>query len=819
MTPSLHRPARSDRSVFRALVVTAATALTASAQSATITPQPGQELHPVWGGAVTAVHTLQADGGFRTLIGADGGRIRFSPTGGSLDTDWQYADTPDDFTGTVLDFDFLNDDHGFACARGGRILETTNGGLNWTYFGVPVTDPCGDPATLWGIDALNTKAMFAIGLWTASYTVDGGANWLSLELYPEGSGYTGPTLLQDNFHFYSIDVVHGPTGFRGAIAAQWEAGPNDDRGVVFHTDFADPAAGRGTKWVVTLDDIEYRLVNGVPSTEPEMTEPWEVDFERGSVATSARGYVVGAPLAGTSGSGGGVIYQTDDGGASWHSPQYTGAGCFGVTSENAGGVHRAVVAGYSGRAFWLDSTGVFQQTILPTASTVFTPGQNLAALAAADSSGPDHYVVGGGFGSHQQTFSYPPIWEEGSPFYELDVEEFRLSGVHTVEPSSGPPTTAYVCGQLGMIMKTQDRGRIWEVQRHIAAGAPNSSAGEYMEEIEFWDDQVGVAVGSNDVITRTTDGGTTWNNVLIIHLFNQPSNIHFKDVSVSPGGNGWAVGNQGSSPAVCYTQNFGATWYQVAAPTLGGLQLEGVSFPDVNEGLLVGWTPMAGGGSRARAFQGVVSLPGIPATVSWIARHPLHDPTTIPPHNPSSTLPDLQPTRKFLSIDSRGPSLDLGETYAVGNDGMVLRWDPVANSFVNVPGVFEVNLVMGVPKIQVQMTTADLRSIGMSEGSAHILVGSEYDIETAKSDDLGWALRHDGTGWSRIRQHSGKCLQSISLADSGEGFVCGQVTGDHLQPGVRQSFPDSCDFTSSEHRVASFNSGNLADSILLRYEP
>ena len=154
-----------NRTLLAALVACAVATLDGQAAAqATIPAPPDHELHPVWGGQSQAIHTAFVDGEQRIIVGTGGGNIRFSNTGGAQGS-WAYADTPDDFTHTLIDIEFLDDDIGFACGRGGQVLKTVDGGRTWTNFGNPIFDPCDDLATNWSLHAMSEDVMFVVGLW------------------------------------------------------------------------------------------------------------------------------------------------------------------------------------------------------------------------------------------------------------------------------------------------------------------------------------------------------------------------------------------------------------------------------------------------------------------------------------------------------------------------------------------------------------------------------------------------------------------------------------------------------------------------------
>ena len=144
------------------------------AQPCTVPSLDNHELFPVWGGETWATYSEVVGSQLRIWTGEDGGRLRTSLDGG---VSWVFADTPDDFTGSIFDIWFFPGGvHGFATGRGGHVLETVDSGLTWSYFGSQVLDAAGDPATLWGVRGLGNGIVLVSGLWTVQYTANSGTN-------------------------------------------------------------------------------------------------------------------------------------------------------------------------------------------------------------------------------------------------------------------------------------------------------------------------------------------------------------------------------------------------------------------------------------------------------------------------------------------------------------------------------------------------------------------------------------------------------------------------------------------------------------------
>ena len=806
------------------------TAVASSVPAAAQTiPEPADhEMQPIWGGQNQVVHLSETEEGRRLLVGCGGGLIRRSIDGGAI----EYVDTPDDFTGTVIDIEFVDEDLGYACGRNGQVLQTDNGGATWTKFGVPIGDPCSTApgenlATCWALHPFNDQVVIVVGLWTARYTEDGGNTWHKLKLYDLG----GTFVSESEFHFYAIDVAGDLGGWRGALAAEWEVKPGDRRGVVFHTDSLDPSSDSGRTWLMTLDDSLTDTSCTMAKADPKMTEPWALEFERGAGSSppTATGYVVG----GIGDNRAGRIWRTDDGGATWTFETNTPETPYTVTVEPG----RVLVGSYSGRTYFKNGStwsfdfdgclGCFSGSPNPVDCPTSLPGPPLppgfaplmnettVAMHSVDSSDDLTFCVAGGWGLTMLTEDAGATWQNVNPHQAditvgpnlvPDIVEARL---HAIDALPNAPATLHVAGQLGLYARSSDAGATfdWSV-------LPNSGT---LRSLRFWDSNRGVAVGDRATLRWTNDGGTTWNKGLLDDPYNLITNqvdgdsnqLEFLDVDVRGSNEAWAVGAfvpGGTDAAAAYTDDGGANWTLVLLPTFPNLRLTGVLQPEALAGLFVGWATSAQG-DRAKAF--VTSFDPITHIVTWAEVSPPHQVTPNPSGNP--------PSRKLLGIDGHGTSLANTTAYAVGNGGMVLAWNGASSTFVDVPAVYDlVDTGPNAGDVQFRELKTDLNAIGVSPSGNRVLIGTQYDIDLRHTSDLGWMLELDGT-WSRTRAHSGKSLLRAVLTSDDDGYVLGHSTATlETGFGTRKAH---CDGYTSEDVVShGFDNPNLKDTVILRYE-
>lgn len=117
------------------------------------------------------------------------------------------------------------------------------------------------------------------------------------------------------------------------------------------------------------------------------------------------------------------------------------------------------------------------------------------------------------------------------------------------------PTTAWVAGANGTILKTTDAGNSWQT---ITMNNPVT-----INSIFFLDALTGWGAGESGVLKKTTDGGANWtkqttNTTMTIYQ------VQFLDAN-----NGWAVGGTNGTPLVLRTTNGGSTWNAVS-PNISG---------------------------------------------------------------------------------------------------------------------------------------------------------------------------------------------------------------------------------------------------------
>ena len=136
-------------------------------------------------------------------------------------------------------------------------------------------------------------------------------------------------------------------------------------------------------------------------------------------------------------------------------------------------------------------------------------------------------------------------------------------------------TTGWLSGSGGRILRTDDGGRTWVVQREVEETLTTN-----LLDIDFVDDQYGWATGFLGLILATTDGGQTWTEQnRTIWIDDQFYAVQFLNRE-----EGWVVGMIGT---ILHTTDGGETWDDSFSEYMGCWWAD-VYFPDPNHGWTVG---------------------------------------------------------------------------------------------------------------------------------------------------------------------------------------------------------------------------------------
>lgn len=86
-------------------------------------------------------------------------------------------------------------------------------------------------------------------------------------------------------------------------------------------------------------------------------------------------------------------------------------------------------------------------------------------------------------------------------FFPIPTTNYQMQKIDFTSPSTG-----YVCGDIGQILKTEDGGNTWDF---FVSGTEES-----LQSIEFISDKIGFVCGFAGTILSTTDAGETWKSMI-----------------------------------------------------------------------------------------------------------------------------------------------------------------------------------------------------------------------------------------------------------------------------------------------------------------
>ena len=141
-----------------------------------------------------------------------------------------------------------------------------------------------------------------------------------------------------------------------------------------------------------------------------------------------------------------------------------------------------------------------------------------------------------------------------------------LAGLYSVFAATTALAAGWAVGTNGLVMKSIDGGTTW---------ASSNPVVPTLNGVHFVNDNLGFAVGVNGAVARTLNGGDNWSTT-------NPTTRTLNDVFFVDANHGWVVGNSG---AALRTIDGGTIW-TASSPT--ALALYGVYFVDQNTGWAVG---------------------------------------------------------------------------------------------------------------------------------------------------------------------------------------------------------------------------------------
>lgn len=155
-------------------------------------------------------------------------------------------------------------------------------------------------------------------------------------------------------------------------------------------------------------------------------------------------------------------------------------------------------------------------------------------------------------------------------------DSWDLKDMHFITQNAG-----WAVGNKGVILKTGDGSRTWNLQHGLSHGTPGDTERDPdLNAIFMHNELKGWAVGRkrHGVILHTVDGGNSWEEI-VFSTIDSLSDVFFHN----DGMHGWAVGKEG---AILHTTNGGLSWEIQNSGT--NSNLNAVTFIDEQTGWAVG---------------------------------------------------------------------------------------------------------------------------------------------------------------------------------------------------------------------------------------
>ena len=502
--------------------------------------------------------------------------------------------------------------HGFAAGESETLVETFDAGATWrtVNLGFAPSDP------FYNVYCRDAGNCFVVGNGADHWrTTNGGATWQQINSIPSGSwrqidfvtasvGFMGSNgamvrtsdggatwSLRSGFPdcpvIYGMDFRDVQVGLAGGEKVSGnDAGPGifktTDAGVTWVRKF--PQAANDVLWLNATTAITTVGVSIYRSTNAG--ETWSEISRRISTGLAEmtllpNGTVVGVSLAGDA-------WRSMDGGSNW-TRTLVGLGALpAVWNISFFDNQLGAIVGQSGFIFKTTDGGLTWAMLNNGIGGVEFRDLEMFDDSAGLAVGDNGYFLRTTDGGHHC---------ETGRLQVTGVVLFRNEHLRAV--SVVDANFAVAAGFDGVVYKTFDRGNTWE-----SIGYPNLPGEYFISDVKFVSRNVGYVTGNRPGIGqglfRTSDGGATWTPIFP----NGGYSIDFTDVN-----RGWTVftGRLGYR-----TTNAGTTWEQMILPDQGFTPtILKTDFVNGNEGWAVGWDGYAAhttDGGRNWQLQNIASI-------------------------------------------------------------------------------------------------------------------------------------------------------------------------------------------------------------------
>ncbi|MGN8225831.1 T9SS type A sorting domain-containing protein [Gracilimonas sp. BCB1] len=485
---------------------------------------------------------------------------------------------------------FVTDQIAYAIGNNGIILKSSDGGATWTDISY------GDSRNYQGLFFFDAESGFVGGPFS---TAGGGSSEMLAKT--EDGGQTWDIRSSFNFNnFNDIEFLDAQNGWVASADGEvlftadggesWNsvtAGTEDllDFHIVNDTTFwvagesgsLYKSTDAGSSWesALQIDTVSYGGFQSLNSSD---------DLYNMAFADDQTGYVIGE----TYNSGFvGFILKTTDGGSTWSVIDYEfkhlfydielgsngeiilagGADSFTETTQNAilvssdEGTSWNILTDGSGPLTWFDidefegswlavgASGATASFTLAddTLSSDLITGFNIADVSFINGSQGAFVTEGRVHGKVFTTTDGGATWEN-----HLILEGRKdFKAVAYVDNNNiwAVGTDHYTGGSVWLVYHSSDQGATWN---KVDTGFAEHEKTNNLEDVQFIDAQIGF-IKAEDMLLKTTDGGSTWNAIT------EPDNISYFDfemIGFQNEDNGWMAGQE----MIASTSDGGTTW-------------------------------------------------------------------------------------------------------------------------------------------------------------------------------------------------------------------------------------------------------------------
>ncbi len=463
---------------------------------------------------------------------------------------------------SLSDVFFLNENLGWIAGSSGTILRTTDGGYTWEEPSKPLPVI----ASMYSIFFVNENVGYAGGTHDLLLkTTDGGTTWTELTFNADDGTVYSIYFADENIGWAQNgkSILYTTDG-----GANWSAQVTGSSVTLKAMSFSSPGHGVcvGGKsgafaFYYTTDGLNWTKApnpTGVPGV-----------YSRTDIYTVAMASDDVAVLSGWGSSAAGLqpsfTIRTVDGGANWEyatqaeeDRQYVNM--YGMTFIDA---QTGIMVGgstYKGGVAYktVDGGLTWKEVYLPTGFQ----GKSISMI------NDKICIVGGGGGI--------AISNDAGTTWELATNIIN-STLYDIDQL--PNGNLVAAGFYGGFLLSADNGETW-----TSSFVGGNNVCPTVETLFFLDDNIGYAARRNRTVSKTTDGGLTWTQIMKDTM---ATSINNYDVQFLNEDVGFVVGKGNSDVSAFYkTSDGGVTWSSQIA-TLPN-ELNALHFFDANNGVVVG---------------------------------------------------------------------------------------------------------------------------------------------------------------------------------------------------------------------------------------